>query len=183
MIRTKKDLKRYLASDRLNNGFGKRKVLNPIKTFLTTLRKAEYHINNKHFFRSLFYRFRYRRLQYRYLTFIPFNSCEEGLSIGHLGCIYINPSAKIGKNCRIHEMVNIGATGGSNKAPHLGDNIYIGSGAKIIGEIMIANNVVIGAGAVVVKDINEHSTTWAGVPAKKISNNDSKNHIPVLNKK
>ena len=47
--------------------------------------------------------------------------------------------------------------------------MYIGSGAKIIGDIKIASNTVIGAGAVVVKSIEEENTTWAGVPAKMIN--------------
>lgn len=49
----------------------------------------------------------------------------------------------------------------------------MGSGAKIIGDIRIADGVAIGANAVVVKSIIENNTTWAGVPARKVSNNAS----------
>ena len=85
----------------------------------------------------------------------------------------VNRNAKVGKNCRIHEGVTIGATNGQSEAPILGDNVFIASGAKIIGNIKIANNVAIGANAVVVKDILEEGITVGGVPAKKISDNGS----------
>lgn len=61
----------------------------------------------------------------------------------------------------------------SIEAAKIGDNCYLGSGAKIIGDIRIADGVAIGANAVVVKSIIENNTTWAGVPARKVSNNAS----------
>ena len=85
--------------------------------------------------------------------------------------------AKVGKNCRIQEGVNIGATNGSNLAPQIGDNVFIGTGAKIIGDITIADDVAIGANAVVVKSITERGCTYAGVPAKKISSNNSHSNL------
>lgn len=60
----------------------------------------------------------------------------------------INGSAKIISNCRIHIDANIGASNGSKKAPILGNNVYIGSGAKIFGDITIADNMMIGANSV-----------------------------------
>lgn len=54
-------------------------------------------------------------------------------------------------------------------SPVIGDNVFIGSGAKVMGNIHIASNTIIGAGAVVVKNIDEEYTTWAGVPAKMIN--------------
>ena len=56
-------------------------------------------------------------------------------------------------------------------------NCYLGSGAKVIGEVSIADNVAVGAGAVVTKDITEPGTTWAGVPARKISDRDSRSNL------
>ncbi|MFR6102996.1 MAG: serine O-acetyltransferase [Christensenellales bacterium] len=95
------------------------------------------------------------------------------LSIAHAGSIVINNKARVGQNCRIHPGVTIGATNGVNEAAKIGDNCYLGSGAKIIGDIHIADGVAIGANAVVVKSIIENNTTWAGVPARKVSNNAS----------
>ena len=74
-------------------------------------------------------------------------------------------------------MVCIGATNGSEKAPVIGDNCFLGTGAKVIGEITIADNVAIGANAVVCKSIEEPGTTWGGVPAKKISENSSRSNL------
>lgn len=55
----------------------------------------------------------------------------------------------------------------------------IGSGAKIIGNVKIADNCVIGANSVVIKDFLEEGITIAGVPAKKISNRDSSEYLPI----
>ena len=60
----------------------------------------------------------------------------------------------------------------------LGANSFIASGAKILGAIVIADDVAIGANAVVVKSITESGTTWAGVPARKISDNNSHKYFP-----
>ena len=183
MIKTKKDLKEYIELDTINNYYGHRKKFNPIYKYLVLLRKTEYHINSNHRIRSLIYRIKFNSMCYKYLTFIPLNCFGPGLSIAHLGCIYVNQNAKVGSNCRSHEMVTIGATSGDNSAPVLGDNIFIGTGAKIIGAIEIANDVAIGAGAVVVKSIFDSNTTWAGVPAIRISNNDSHKHLKIFTNK
>lgn len=112
---------------------------------------------------------------------IPLGTFDAGLSIAHRGTIAVNPTARIGKNCRIHEGVTIGSTGGSKQAAMIGNNVFIATGAKIIGAVRIADNVAIGANAVVVKDIMEPGTTWAGVPAKKISDKDSSSFLsPML---
>ncbi len=58
-------------------------------------------------------------------------------------------------------------------APQIGDRVYIGTGARIIGKIRIADDVVVGANSVVTKDILEPGTTWAGIPAKKIADKGS----------
>ena len=64
-----------------------------------------------------------------------------------------------------------------NKAPKIGNNVFIATGAKIIGNITIADGVAIGANAVVVKDILEPNTSWGGVPARKLSDNGSEKYI------
>lgn len=63
---------------------------------------------------------------------------------------------KIGCNCTILHNVTIGA--GRGGAPTIGDNVYIGAGAIIIGDIKIGDNVKVGAGAVVFKDVPSNST-------------------------
>lgn len=87
----------------------------------------------------------------------------------HRGNIIINPKTKIGANCRIHVGVNIGEHHG--KAPHIGDNVYIGPGAILFGDIQLANNVTIGANATVNKSFLQENIAIAGTPARVIKEN------------
>ncbi len=68
----------------------------------------------------------------------------------------INGSAIIGENCTILHNVTIGA--GRGGSPKIGNNVYIGAGAIIIGNVHVGNNVKIGAGAIVVKDVPDNCT-------------------------
>lgn len=89
----------------------------------------------------------------------------KGFYIGHYGTIFVR--ATIGENCSIAQGVTMGSKGAgkSDGWPTIGDNVYIGSGAKIIGNITIGNNVIIGANCVVLRDIPDNSLA-VGVPAK-----------------
>ena len=128
----------------------------------------------KHFFlHYAWYRFWLHNRSVKLGFSIPINVFGPGLSIAHYGTIVVSPAATVGKNCRIHEGVNIGATNGSSLAPRIGNNVFIGTGAKIIGDISIADDVAIGANAVVVRSITEKGVTYGGIPAKKISSNNS----------
>jgi len=186
MIKTKKDLKYYLERDAvaLYCDLKKRPKLfsDEIWKFQISLRKLEYYTNhyqNKKYFHMGFWKnkIRFKKLSLKLGFSIPINVFEEGLSIAHYGTIVVSSNSKIGKNCRIHEGVTIGATNGSDKAPILGDNVFIGSGAKLIGDIIIADDVAIGANAVVARSIEEGSATYAGVPAKKINQNNSHSNL------
>lgn len=185
IIDSKKKYKEYLRSDAIalgiNSNTTKHKVKNLffpnyIWSFQKTLRKLEYYNNckskgiNKFYFYYL--KFKYRKKSMKLGFSIPINVFGPGLSIVHYGTIVINSAAKIGANCRIHACVNIGASGGEKKAPQIGDNVYIGPGAKIYGNIRISNNTAIGANAVVNKSFHEEHIAIAGVPAKVISKID-----------
>lgn len=91
-----------------------------------------------------------------------------GVRINHYGLIVINPAAKIGTYCDIHQGVNIGVST-DGEAPTIGDNVWIGPGAKIFGGIVIGDEIMIGANAVVNKDFRENSCVIAGIPAIKVS--------------
>lgn len=88
----------------------------------------------------------------------------------HLNGIIISHYAKFGKNCTIYQQVTVAQNDYTNKAATIGDNVVIGAGAKIIGEVTIGDNVKIGANAVVVKDIPANCTA-VGVPARIIPHN------------
>ena len=83
--------------------------------------------------------------------------------------VVINSGVKGGKNIVIESGVVIGAARNSLpvEVPTLGDDVFIGAGAKVLGGITVGNHVKIGANAVVVKDIPDGSTA-VGVPARAI---------------
>ena len=190
MIRSKNDLKKYLKQDQiaLNCKSRKRPRLgrDEIWKFEILLRKYEYYENTKkNIISKILYiitKYRFHKMSVRLGFSIPTNVFEEGLSIAHYGTIVVNENARIGKNCRIHENVTIGSTGGDSKAPQIGDNVFIASGARVIGDITIGNDIAIGANSFVNKDFEQNHITVAGVPARKISDNGSENFIKTIKK-
>ncbi|GGD10054.1 serine O-acetyltransferase [Hyunsoonleella pacifica] len=181
MIVSKNTYKEYLKSDALALGINVEsfyfKIINLcfpnyIWQFQKSLRKLEYHHNcknnglNKLYY--IFLKYRFRKISLKLGFSIPINVFGPGLSIVHYGTIVINSASKIGKNCRIHACTNIGASGGKPEAPHIGDNVYIGPGAKIYGNIKIADNIAISANAVVNRSFEKKSILIAGNPAKEI---------------
>ncbi|MBQ3602219.1 MAG: serine acetyltransferase [Clostridia bacterium] len=186
MIKTKADLQEYLLADAKANGRSTIKAArfgDDIWKFILSLRKMEFYINkesgNSLLNRALriFHIYMYHHYCVKYCFTIPANVFDKGLSIAHIGTIAVSMNAHVGKNCRIHEGVTIGTTNGQSEGATIGNNVFIGTGAKIIGDIYIADDVAIGANAVVTKSIDEPGTTWAGVPAKKISNNNSHSNL------
>lgn len=85
--------------------------------------------------------------------------------IDHFGGIIVSGYAQFGDNCRIRNGVVVGLRRIDEKyAPVIGDNVDIGSGAKLLGPIHIGNNAIIGANAVVLSDVPADSIA-VGVPA------------------
>lgn len=84
----------------------------------------------------------------------------RSLFVPHISGIIISCFAEIGEGCTILQQVTIGQESIRHKgqAPTIGNNVYIGAGAKIIGPIKIGNNVRIGANAVVTKDVPDNCT-------------------------
>ena len=96
------------------------------------------------------------------------NTLGAGTIIYHHGSIIINTDAVVGCGCKLHGNNCIGNDGVSLKAPHIGNNVEIGFGASIIGDVTIADDVKIGAGAVVVKSCLKKGASLVGVPAKEV---------------
>lgn len=127
----------------------------------------------------IFARFFLNRLIYKLgISIPPDTKIGSGFYIGHFGGIVVNGRSIIGKNCNISQGVTLGqANRGPNKGyPTLGDNIYIGPGAKIVGAVKIGNNVAIGANCVVTKDIPDNSVV-VGIPGKIISQKGSQGYV------
>lgn len=184
MIKSYDDYKYYLKCDKiaLNIDRKRPKIFgDDIWKFQILLRRCEYYNNCKknilHILILMINKLRLKKISMKLGFSIPINVFGPGLSIAHYGTIVVNSSAKIGSNCRIHIDVNIGTTNGNKNAAIIGDNVYIGPGVKIVGDISIPDGTVIGANAVVNKSIYEKGITIAGVPAKKISNNNSDIHL------
>lgn len=74
---------------------------------------------------------------------------------------------RIGENCWINPCVTFGYKGSDNGLPVVGNNVFVGVGAKILGAVTIGDNAIIGANAVVLKDVPANCTA-AGVPARII---------------
>ncbi|MGN6435069.1 MAG: serine acetyltransferase [Agriterribacter sp.] len=94
-------------------------------------------------------------------------SIGRGLKIYHLQAIVINKKVRIGNNCQLRQSTTIGNKGSGTGCPVIGNNVNIGAGVFIIGDIVIGDNVNIGAGSVVVKDVPANCTV-VGNPAKVI---------------
>lgn len=175
-----KDIKRYLGNDRVN------------------IKEIIYLLTAQDVWAIVVYRFGYWVHHYckipiintalKIFAFVAFKFIEiaagisipfsvqigEGLRLGHFGGPIINSKVRIGKNCSMGIGNVIGTKGlGDKGVPEIGDNVYIGAGAKILGGIKIGNNVNIGANAVVIDDIPDNATA-VGIPAKVVMIKESK---------
>ena len=99
----------------------------------------------------------------------PAAKIGKGLLIDHGMGVVIGETAKIGNGCTIFHGVTLGGRGNltGKRHPTLGDNVLVGAGAKILGNINIGNNVKIGANAVVINDIPDNATA-VGMPARVV---------------
>lgn len=97
----------------------------------------------------------------------------KNLFIDHGMGVVIGETAVIGDDVTIFHGVTLGGTGKEKgkRHPTIGNNVFIGSGSKILGNIQIGNYAKIGANAVVLTDIPDN-TTVVGIPGKIIKNNE-----------
>lgn len=116
----------------------------------------------------------------------PAAKIGKGLFIDHGMGVVIGETAEIGDNCTLYQGVTLGGTGKhtGKRHPTLGDNVVVGSGAKVLGPFKVGNNSKIAAGAVVLEEIPENCTA-VGVPARivkrdgqKITQDLDQIHIP-----
>jgi serine O-acetyltransferase len=78
--------------------------------------------------------------------------------------VVLHPDCVIGRRCLIGQNVTIGGSFGSN-VPRIGDDVWIGPGARILSDISVGSNVIIGTNAVVVRNVPDNAVV-AGVPAR-----------------
>lgn len=176
-MKTKKDILKALAVDAKHAGVKtirltlRRMILDCVLPnysykYIKLLRYKDYYLSKGGEISRLiakYYEIRLHKLGTEIGFYIPSDVFGEGLYIPHIGSVVVNPNAKVGKNCQINNNVVIGQVNGY--APTIGDNVYIGPGAVVSGNIFIADNVWIGANAVVTKSIVDEGALVAGVPA------------------
>lgn len=97
----------------------------------------------------------------------PGATIGKGLFIDHGSGVVIGETTEIGDNCTIYQGVTLGGTGKEHgkRHPTLGDNVMVGSGAKVLGPFKVGDNAKIAANSVVLKEVPPGSTA-VGVPAR-----------------
>lgn len=98
------------------------------------------------------------------------NNIDPGLYLGHAYGITVNPHAKIGKNCNLHKGCTVGQEnrGQRKGAPVIGERVWIGSNATVVGAITIGDDVMIAPNSYVNQDIPSHSIA-VGSPCRIIA--------------
>ena len=135
--------------------------------WLKVFRKAQ---ASKNKISRLFYKIKLTKLTNKTHIQIPITTqIGEGFYIGHLGRIIINPSAKLGKNINIATGVTIGQEnrGKRKGSPTIGNEVWIGTNAVIVGNVKIGNDVLIAPLTFVNFDVPDHSIV-IGNPGKII---------------
>lgn len=181
MIGSKADYVAYLEADRIALRVGRtrpRFLGDEVWRYQRRLRKTEYARNCgkgalgrvRYFYqRSLL-----ERAAIRLGFTVGLNVFGPGLSISHRGTIVVNGKARVGANCRISNNVTIG------EAPNIGDNVFIGPGAVIYGDLTIADGIAIGANSVVNKSFTTPNVTIAGAPAAVVNAEAGSNDFLVV---
>lgn len=193
MIKTRKELKRILKLEKALyyssniNRFASidRFCLESDKLlwkFQSLLRKEEFFYQKR---KKLFCLIRYmaihrrkNKLGSRLGLSIPHSVFEEGLRIYHYGSIVVNGNARVGKNCKLHGNNCIGNKGISLGAPVIGDNVDLGFGSCVIGDITLGSNFLIGANSLVNKSYSNDSESYVvlvGSPAHVAIHHGEKN--------
>jgi serine O-acetyltransferase len=176
MIASKEDYRFYVEADRvaLRPQQKRPRLVDDTWRFQRLLRKVEYYMNCKRspWARAYLYFLlaRYHWMSQKLGFTIWPNTIGPGLCLAHRGNVLISANAQIGENVRIHAMTSIGSERRyGDEAAKIGNNVYIGPGAKVFGGVVIGDDVAIGANAVVEKSFEDPHQTIAGVPARKIS--------------
>lgn len=97
----------------------------------------------------------------------PGAAIGQGVFIDHGMGVVIGETAIVGDGVLIYQGVTLGGTGkeSGKRHPTLGENVVVGAGAKILGNITIGNNVRVGAGSIVLRDVPDYSTV-VGIPGR-----------------
>lgn len=123
--------------------------------------------------RNFFFLARFTSNIARFITGIeihPGATIGKGLFIDHGMGVVIGETTEVGDNVTLYQGVTLGGTGNEHgkRHPTIGNNVTIGAGAKVLGNIYIADGTKVGANAVVLRSSSENSTV-VGIPAREVS--------------
>jgi serine O-acetyltransferase len=150
--------------------------------FTYYLRKVAYYSGKKKSFGIFGYvynRILLNHYRFKYgFDISPTTTIGEGLYLGHFGGVVISPYAVLGCNVNIAQGVTIGATsrGERKGAPTLGDRVWVGASAIIVGKISIESDALIAPGAYVNFDVPSKALVL-GNPGKVVSNAGSEGYV------
>jgi serine O-acetyltransferase len=155
-------------------------LFSPGARFMFTIRGCQFF--SKYNPMGFIFRFWNKQMQVKYSIQI-FHTCKigKGLFMVHYGNIVINNKSVVGENCNIHQGVTIGNVNRGKKegCPTIGDRVWIGTNAVVVGGITIGDDVLIAPLSFVNFDIPDKAVV-AGNPAKIINYNGSEGYVNYI---
>jgi len=157
-----KDFHRYGVNKVTSLGIYKRIFFSrtPGLRFISVLRILQFHLVKSKVIASFFY-LQYQRLKFKYGFDISYRTkIGAGFYLGHFGGVVVHGDTVIGDNCNLSHGVTIGISnhGPKKGIPTIGNNVFIGPGAVIVGKVKIGNNVTLGANTFVNFDVPDNTT-------------------------
>jgi len=156
-------------------------IREPPFKFTVYLRKFQFYSKKENAkLKALWYRLLLRRLRYKFGLWIPNNvKIGRGFYIGHTGTIVINEKAVIGDNVNISQGITIGQINSGKKqgCPVICNNVWIGTGAVVVGKIVINEDVIIAPNAFVNFDVPSHSVVIGNPGQIHYKNNATEYYI------
>jgi serine O-acetyltransferase len=151
----RQDLQQYIEQGAFHDPVGRWRIWHrlqyPLIAWQRLMRRTEFTFNTK---RGrlwqpyvLFRKVVFSRASMRLSLEIPLNVFGPGLTVAHSASIVVNANATVGKNCRLHPGTCIGELHDLN--PTIGDDVYLGNGAMVIGPITVGDRAKIGPHALV----------------------------------
>lgn len=182
----RRDLKEYLRADLYRYSGAKAtcyflKALSPsLAAFRYTYLLRHASVFRKYSIRGLLYRALLWHYSHKYgFQILPNTRIGKGLYIGHRGPVVINGRAEIGDNCTLAHIVTIGQInrGKRTGCPKIGNKVWIGAGAVVVGKIVIGDNVLIAPNSYVNFDVPSNSIVIGNPAVVKQHANPTEGYI------
>lgn len=184
------ELRNLINSDLQRYGYKTEKEISPLNAlelygyrYTKTMRKVKFYKEHHNIIRYVWNRLKLSRMTVKYGFSIPYSlDVGCGFYLGHFGNIVVNYKAVIGKNVNLSQGVTIGLSNGGKKpgVPTIGNNVWIGANATVVGGIRIGNDVMIAPNTFVNFDVPDHSVVIfqkAGIHHKENATKDYVEHL------